>query len=140
MNNEAGYSLLETLAMTTLVGLLSASAIARIGDLEQATTITHASYLEANILSAAKLARAKQLAGGLAPNASIRVDGISIPMINGYPTRAGIGDLIELNGFSFDRASGSFVASNKQQTFIITYQPASSLQNSPQVKTTAQAL
>lgn len=121
-----GFTLIELVVVITILGILAAFAIPRFANLEVEARIAAVQGLGGSVRSAAALAHSLSLAKGLAPGASVDMEGTTILMTERYPTDAAIVDtLVDYTGFDF--AGGVFEkqGATDPATCSVTYeQPA----------------
>lgn len=104
-----GFTLIELVVVITILGILAAFAIPRFAGLEREARIATVQGLAGSVRSSATLAHSLSLAQGLAPDASVTMEGAPGPitMSNRYPEDTAIIDtLVDTTGFSF--AAGVF--------------------------------
>lgn len=122
---QRGFTLIELVVVIVILGILAAFAVPRFMGLETQARAAAVSSLQGSVRSAASLAHSVQLASGLASSASITVEGQTITMNNGYPTRADIDNTLqELTGFTYDDATGTFTKTGAPATCSFTYTEA----------------
>ncbi len=106
---HSGFTLIELVVVITILGILAAFAVPRFTAIEGKAREAAVMGLAGSVRSAAALAHSMQLVSGLTPNASITIDGQTITMRNGYPTRADIAKtLADTSGFTYNAANGRF--------------------------------
>ena len=95
-----GFTLIELVVVITILGILAAFAIPRFANLEVEARIAAVQGLGGSIRSAATLAHSLSLAQGLAPGASVTMEGQTITMVERYPEDASIDNtLVDFTGF-----------------------------------------
>jgi len=96
-----GFTLIELVVVITILGILAAFAIPRFANLEIEARRAAVQGLGGSVRSAATLAHSLNLAQGLAPGASVVMEGQTITMTERYPTDADIdATLVDFTGFS----------------------------------------
>lgn len=90
INKQAGFTLIELIMVIVILGVLSAFALPRFADLggnARSATINGAA---GSMKAAANIAHAQQLANGDSGSDAVVLEGVTIVMLNGYPSEVGI--------------------------------------------------
>ena len=107
---QAGFTLIDLVLVIVILGILAATALPRFSDLSTEARIASLNGLAGGMRSAAALAKATQLAKGLASTTSISMEGTTVTMSGRYPTAntAGItAALSDTTGYT-DNGAGVF--------------------------------
>jgi MSHA pilin protein MshA len=111
MKQQSGFTLIELVLVIVILGILAAAALPRFSDLSREARVATLSGLSGSIRSAAAIAKATQLAQGLASNADVTIETATVSMLGGYPTTADINDaLSDTTGFTFAAGTYTLVA------------------------------
>ncbi len=104
-----GFTLIELVIVIIILGVIAVTALPKFINIKDEAELASFETLGGALISAANMAHMKQLTQGLGPNDSITVNGTVISMINGYPRDDSIGLLIDLDGFTYQPATGWFI-------------------------------
>ena len=96
-DNKRGFTLIELVVVITIMGLLAAFAIPRFVDLAGSAREAALDSMVGSARSAAALAHAASLTGGIAANDPIQMEGLAITMFNRYPDAPGMVDAANLS-------------------------------------------
>lgn len=124
---QAGFTLIELIAVIAILGILAAFAMPRFAGLEVQARTSAVQGLEGSMRSAAALAHSVHLATGSGPNVAVTMEGVSVAMSNGYPTAAAGGidnALVSFSGFTHAAGVFSKDGATTPATCSVTYTAA----------------
>lgn len=85
-----GFTLIELVVVIAILGILASVAIPRFAALQTDARIAKVNTALGSLKAGAALARSVQLSRGLAANAAVDMEGVTIAMVNGYPSAGSI--------------------------------------------------
>ena len=83
---QSGFTLVELIMVIVVLGILSAFALPRFADFGGDARVAAVEGVAGSLRSAAAIAHTAQLAAGASGATDVTLEGLSITMVDGYPT------------------------------------------------------
>ena len=99
--SQKGFTLIELVVVIVILGILAVTAAPKFIDLTGDAKASVIQAVEGSLNSAADMAHAKALIADEV-NGSISVNGSTINLVNGYPSKTSINDLMDIDTSSSD--------------------------------------
>lgn len=128
-----GFTLIELIVVITILAILAAVALPKFAALQTDARIAKMNGALGSVKAGAVLAHSVQLTQQLAPGTSVVMEGVTINMVNGYPTAAAIASAAGVSSPDYNLGAVTVVAGVSQITIAtdaghpscaITYQEA----------------
>ncbi len=135
---QNGFTIIELILVIVIIGILAAVAIPRFTDLESDARASSIQGLLGAVKSAAMLAHAKSLTQG-DPSTAVDMEGVSVAMVNGYPSGAsgGINNAVNIDAIDYTFSAGSpavfTLSSYSGSNCQVTYSAPSAANTSPAI-------
>jgi len=137
-SKQAGFTLIELIMVIVILGILSAFALPKFADFSSDAEVASIEGARGAVRSAAAIAHAACLASSscdaAAASSTVRIEGVDITMVFGYPSVAGIQTAATLEGYEVNTAAsvGLLVATgNTDGASCFTYDEAANATTPP---------
>ncbi len=122
--NQAGFTLIELIAVVVILGILAATALPKFVDLTRDARIAKVEAAVGSLKSAAAMTHGKVLVNPVSPQI---FEGVSVTFVNGYPSAATIAAVAGLEAPDFVTAvSGTTMTYTEATNCTATYTEAAS--------------
>ncbi len=122
--NQAGFTLIELIAVVVILGILAATALPKFVDLTRDARIAKVEAAVGSLKSAAAMTHGKFLVNPVSPQI---FEGVSVTFVNGYPSAGTIAAVAGLEAPDFVTAvSGTAMTYTEATNCTATYTEAAS--------------
>ncbi|WP_316250566.1 type II secretion system protein [Catenovulum sp. 2E275] len=136
MKSSKGFTLIELIVVIVVLGILAVTAAPKFINIQDDAQEAVANGISASLTSAATMAHGKALiASQTGAEGSVSINGVSVALVNGYPSESSIGSLIEaVNGWpgTADATANTYTLAHSSGTCVV-YTETSSSNTAPEV-------
>ncbi|MGR6871713.1 type II secretion system protein [Pseudomonas sp. HK3] len=142
-HHQSGFTLIELIMVIVILGILSAFALPKFADFSGQAESSSLEGARGAVRSASAISHAACLAesgcNSSAATASVTIEGAAVAMVFGYPSKAGIEDAADLDGYIISQGANAtaplIIAVDGDGTPCFTYSVATSNSATPPVIT-----
>lgn len=118
---QSGFTLIELVMVIVILGILAAFALPKFADLSGNASAAVFDGAVGAGKSAMSITRAQSLVEGEANDAtsSVTLEGQTVDMVYGYPSRAGLAAAVNFDGITYTAADGKLTVDSCEATYTV---------------------